>query len=159
VAPSAGQVSVWDFPRPPRIEPETRAVRVEHAGVEVARAAAALRVVETAGAPTYYLKETDVDRRLLVPSGTDSFCEWKGRAVHFDLHIGGEVAAEAAWSYPDPFPEFEVIRGWLAFHPGRVAACWLGNAKVEAQAGGYYGGWVTPDLAGPIKGEAGSEAW
>jgi uncharacterized protein (DUF427 family) len=125
----------------------------------VARARATLRVVETAGAPTYYLEETDVDRSLLVPSGTDSFCEWKGRALHYDLRVAGVTVAEAAWLYPDPFPEFDAIRGWLAFHPARVDACWLGDTKVEPQAGGYYGGWVTPDLAGPIKGEAGTEAW
>ena len=157
--PGPGQVSVWDFPRPPRIEAETRRVRVEHAGVRVAESQASLRVLETAGAPTLYLPRGDVDWDLLIPCAAESFCEWKGRARHFDVRAAGRVAPEAAWCYPDPYPEFERLRDRVAFHPARLDACWLGDLQVAPQPGGYYGGWVTPDLAGPIKGGPGSAAW
>ncbi len=157
--PGPGQESVWDFPRPPRIESEPRTLRVEHAGVVVAESRAALRILETAGAPTLYLPLTDVDESRLVPSSAESFCEWKGRARHFDVRIADAVGPEAAWSYPDPYPEFEPLRDWLAFHPGRLDGCWLGDVRATPQPGGYYGGWVTPNLAGPIKGGPDSGSW
>jgi uncharacterized protein (DUF427 family) len=158
-SPAAGQQSVWDFPRPPRIEAELRTVRVEHRGVLVAESRDALRIVETAGAPAFYLPVADVDESLLASVETVSFCEWKGRARHFRLQVAGDVVREAAWSYPDPFPEFEAIRDRFAFHPARIDGCWLGDAKATAQPGGYYGGWVTQDLSGPIKGGPGSGSW
>jgi uncharacterized protein (DUF427 family) len=157
--PRSGEQSVWDFPRPPRIERESRLVRVVHGDVVLAESRSALRVLETAGAPTVYLPETDVDRSLLVPNETVSLCEWKGAARHFDVRGPASSTAEAVWTYRDPYPEFARIRGWLAFHPARVDACWLGETRVAAQPGGYYGGWVTPDLAGPIKGGPGSGSW
>lgn len=157
--PGPGQESVWDFPRPPRIEPERRLVRVVHRDAVVAESRSALRILETAGAPTLYVPETDVDSERLAPGGASSACEWKGRARHFDVRVGDEIARDAAWAYPDPYPEFEAVRGWLSFHPGRLDACWLDDVRVTAQPGGYYGGWVTPDLAGPIKGGSGSGSW
>jgi len=157
--PAPGRESVWDYPRPPRIEPETRRVRVAHRGVAVAESARALRVLETAGAPTLYLPPADVDLGRLAPNAGVSFCEWKGRARLFDVLAAGDVLEAAAWCYPDPYPEFEAIRGWLAFHPGRLSDCWLAETRATPQPGGYYGGWVTPDLAGPIKGGPGSAAW
>ena len=157
--PGPGQISVWDFPRPPRIEPESRRVRVEHGGVVVAESRTALRVLETAGAPTFYLQRDDVDAALLVPSAAESLCEWKGRACHFDVRVHGQVAAEAVWSYRDPYPEFELLHDRLAFHPARLDVCWLGEVRARPQPGGYYGGWVTPDLSGPFKGGPASGAW
>jgi uncharacterized protein (DUF427 family) len=158
-APGPGQLSVWDFPRPPQVDREMRTVRIEQRGVVVAESCDALRVAETSGAPAFYLPGSDVDLALLARSDAASFCEWKGRARHFDLRVAGSVAREAVWSYPDPFAEFLAIRDRLAFHPGRIDGCWLGDAKAVAQPGGYYGGWVTPDLAGPIKGGPGSGSW
>ena len=157
--PGSGRESVWDFPRPPRIEPEPRRVRVEHGGVVIAESRAALRVLETAGAPAFYLPVADVDEALLAANFEESFCEWKGRARHFDVRVSGAPALDAAWSYPDPCPEFESLRDWLAFHPGRLDGCWLGDVRAAPQPGGYYGGWVTPDLAGPIKGGPGTGSW
>lgn len=157
--PGPGQASVWDFPRPPCIEVELRRVRVEHGGGVVAESCAALRVLETAGAPTLYLPRADVDWSLLVPSAAESFCEWKGRACHFDVRVGDRVSPDAAWGYPDSYPEFQRLQDRVAFHPARLDACWLGDVRATPQPGGYYGGWVTPDLAGPFKGGPGSAAW
>lgn len=146
---------MWDFPRPPRVEPERATLRVEHRGVELARSARTLRVIETAGAPVYYFPPDDVRTDLLVRTATETFCEWKGVACHWSTRD----AADLAWSYPEPDAGFEAIRDFLAFHPGRAEACWFDDERVQAQAGGYYGGWITSKVTGPFKGGPGSDRW
>lgn len=159
VRPGPGQESVWDYPRPPRLERVTRAVRVEHAGRTLARSEAALRVCETAGPPAYYLPPGDVARDCLEPAAQRSFCEWKGEAHYWHLRVGERFVANAAWSYPEPDPGYAALRDHLAFFAGRVDACFVGDARVLPQPGGFYGGWITPELVGPFKGERGSEGW
>ncbi|MGD2068992.1 MAG: DUF427 domain-containing protein [Gemmatimonadota bacterium] len=164
--PGPGRVSVWDFPRPPRLETVDRPVRVEHAGVVIADTRGALRVVETAGAPVYYIPPGDVRTDLLESVPGSSLCEWKGRAVYHDLALppgltGGRAirVPRAAWSYPDPSRGWEAIRGHVAFYASRLDCCRVGDDLVRPQPGGFYGGWVTPDLAGPIKGAPGTHHW
>lgn len=149
-----GQESVWDFPRPPRIEPVSEPVRVYAGDRLVAQTLRCQRVLETAGAPTYYLPPEDVNVQLLEREGEASLCEWKGVACLFTVagHQG------AGWCYERTFPEFASIRGWLAFYP-TLLDCYVGDEQVTAQPGGYYGGWVRGNLTGPIKGEPGSSAW
>jgi uncharacterized protein (DUF427 family) len=159
VEPGPGQESVWDYPRPPRLERVAARLRVELAGVTLADSARGWRVCETAGAPCYYLPAADVRTDLLVPSPTRSRCEWKGAARYWSAHVGDRVVPDVAWSYPDPTPAFAPIRDHLAFYAGRVDACWVGDERVRPQPGGFYGGWVTANLVGPIKGEPGSERW
>ena len=60
VQPGAGQESVWDYPRPPRLEPTARRVRVVLGGVTVADTRRALRVLETSHPPAYYVPPEDV---------------------------------------------------------------------------------------------------
>jgi uncharacterized protein (DUF427 family) len=156
---SPGRESVWDYPRPPRVEPVAHEVRVEWAGRLVARTTRALRVVETASPPAYYLPPEDVRSELLVPSERTSFCEWKGVASYFTLRDGARVSPDAAWVYPEPDPEYAAIRGRFAFFAGRVDACYVGAARALPQPGDTYGGWITPELVGPFKGEPGSERW
>lgn len=156
--PASGQESVWDFPRPPRWEAESRRVQVELAGVVVAHTERAIRVLETGGAPTYYLPPTDVDTRCLRPEPRTSVCEWKGRARYYAVQVGGTSVSNVAWCYLQPFEAFAAITGYFAFYPGELV-CYLGQERVRPQPGGYYGGWVTSDLAGPIKGEPGTEGW
>jgi uncharacterized protein (DUF427 family) len=157
--PGPGQQSVWDFPRPPRIEPVAEIVRVVFGGRVIAESAEALRVLETASPPTVYVPPGDTEHDALVGSATITLCEWKGRARHFGLAFGPSVAVDAAWAYEDPFPEFERLRGYLSFHPGRVDRCSIGGSTALPQPGEYYGGWVTPDLVGPFKGAPGSAGW
>ena len=175
--PGAQQESVWDYPRPPRWEREPREVSVRlpagaepEAGTgaaELAHSHSSVRVLETAAPPTFYLPPADVQSDRLERAPGSSRCEWKGEAVYWRLSPGrsadGSDSSEfpeepVAWSYPDPFPEFETIRGWFAFYPSRLD-CWLDGVRVLPQPGGFYGGWVTPELAGPFKGEPGSEDW
>ena len=133
-------------------------LRVVHAGVVLARTDRGRRVVETAGAPVYYFPPDDVRLDLLEETGRTSFCEWKGLARYRD-RIGDDPVAAIAWSYPDPVAGFESIAGWVAFYAGKVDEAWVGDTRAEPQPGGFYGGWVTPELAGPIKGEPGSAGW
>jgi uncharacterized protein (DUF427 family) len=159
VVPGPGQQSVWDYPRPPRVEVVAKLVRVELAGVEVASSHRALRVVETSSPPCYYVPREDARPDLLEESASTSFCEWKGVARYLSLRVGDRRAADAAWTYPDPDPGYEALRGRLAFFAARVDACWVGESRVRAQPGPYYGGWITPELVGPFKGDPGTEDW
>jgi uncharacterized protein (DUF427 family) len=160
VVPLPGKESVWDYPRPPRIEPATRNVRIEFEGVTIVSSPNAVRVLETAGAPTYYIPSKDIRMEHLRPSpGGGTWCEWKGAATYFDVVVGEAVAERAAWTYPDPTPRFKQLLDHYSFYPGRVGACYLDDELVTPQPGGFYGGWVTRDIVGPIKGEPGTEGW
>jgi uncharacterized protein (DUF427 family) len=156
--PVPGQESVWDYPRPPRVEPVARRVRVELGGRTIADTTRALRVCETSSPPCYYVPPADVALECLAPSERTSFCEWKGVARYWTVR-GDRVAKDAAWSYPEPYPGYEGIRDYLAFYPRRMDACWVGEDRVAPQPGVYYGGWITPELVGPFKGVPGSEGW
>ena len=155
-----GQESVWDYPRPPRLERTARALRVDFAGEVLAQTARGYRVLETSHPPVYYFPPGDVDRALLARvTGDGSRCEFKGEAVYYDAVVGGQRAARAAWSYPDPVEAFLPVAGYLAFYPGRVDACFVDGIRVRPQEGGFYGGWITPDVVGPFKGGAGTWGW
>ncbi len=154
-----GQESVWSYPRPPRVEPTARLVRVEFNGVVIAESRRALRVLETASPPVYYLPPDDVRTDLLRPSGHLTVCEWKGSAEHSDLVVGTMSSPRAAWSYATPNPGYEQITGYFAFYPGRVDEATVDGERVRPQPGGYYGGWGTSEIVGPWKGEPGTQGW
>jgi uncharacterized protein (DUF427 family) len=150
--------SVWDYPRPPRIEPVDRRVRVSLGGELIADSNRASRVLETAGAPVVYLPAEEITAGVLRQSSGSSFCEWKGSATYYDVVAGGETACNAAWAYLNPTPPFASIAGFVSFYPALVE-CRLDDERVEPQPGGFYGGWVTAEITGPIKGEPGSGGW
>ncbi len=156
--PKQGQESVWDYPRPPRLEVDPRPVVVRAGDDLVAETRRAVRVLETASPPTFYLPPEDIMPGRLEPASGSSHCEWKGEARYWDVVVARERLARCAWSYPDPYPEFESIRGYVSFYPARLE-CTVGGARVTPQPGRFYGGWVTPELVGPFKGEPGSEGW
>ena len=151
--------SVWDYPRPPAVTPSDRRARIELGGVVIAESDRALRVLETSHPPTLYLPLADVADGVLTAAGHGSFCEFKGRAAYFDVAAGGREEARAAWFYPEPDPAYAMLAGHVSFYPGRMDACWLGDERVRAQAGDFYGGWITTDLAGPFKGPPGTRGW
>lgn len=158
VPPGPGQVSVWDFPRPPRIVAEPREVLVRWMDLEVARTREAVRVLETGHPPTYYLPWRDVAASLMELAPGGSFCEWKGPAQYWSLVHGTHRLPAVAWSYPQPFEGSEAVAGCVAFYAHSLD-CSVGGVMVKPQPGGFYGGWITPDLAGPFKGQPGSESW
>lgn len=157
--PDPGQESVWDYPRPPRIEAVAERVRVVVDGTAIADTVRALRVLETAGAPVYYVPRDDVRMDLVAPSGGASFCEWKGPASYWAIVIGERRIPDAAWSYEQPNAAFEAIRGHLAFYAAKVDEAWVGAERARPQPGGFYGGWMTSRIVGPVKGEPGSGGW
>jgi len=157
--PGPGEESVWDYPRPPRLEEDDREVVVRHGELVVARTRHALRVLETASPPTFYLPPDDVRTDLLDGASGSSTCEWKGNARYWSLRTpDGEILERVAWSYPDPYPGFEELRDHLAFYPDRLESR-VDGRRVQAQPGGFYGGWVTPEIVGPVKGEPGTGHW
>jgi uncharacterized protein (DUF427 family) len=143
------------------LEPVAQPLRVIFAGVSVAQADAdtAWRVLETHHAPSYYLPPEAVLSAALVPTARETWCEWKGRAVYFDLVLNGRRSRNAAWSYPAPTARFEAIRDHLAFYATSVDAAYVGDIRVQPQPGDFYGGWVTPNLTGRIKGAVGTLHW
>ena len=159
IEPGPGQESVWDYPRPPRIEsvPERIAVVVD--GQLLAQTTRALRVLETAGAPVYYLPPDDVVMARLVPTGRRTVCEWKGAASYLDYRHADRSIPAVAWRYLAPSRGYEAIAGYVGFYAGRVDEAWVGDEQATPQPGGFYGGWVTSRIVGPIKGEPGSEGW
>lgn len=157
--PGMGQESVWDYPRPPRVERVTRRILVQFGGVVLAESIRALRVLETSSPPVYYITPADVRMEFLEPADYSTLCEWKGVARYWTVRIGSRSSENAAWSYSDPDDECGVIQQYLAFFSGKMDACYVGDQRVTAQSGDYYGGWITPDIVGPFKGEAGTETW
>jgi uncharacterized protein (DUF427 family) len=151
--------NVADYPRPPRLERVPWMIRVEFAGAVVAETRRAIRVLETFGAPVYYIPPEDARLDLLEPESGGTYCEWKGLARYWTIAVGTRAARRAAWSYPDPTPGFEPIRDHLAFYAGRVDACWVDDDRAEPQPGSFYGGWVTPEIRGPVKGSPGTGHW
>jgi uncharacterized protein (DUF427 family) len=159
IEPKPGQESVWDYPRPPRIEPLGRHVRVVFNGEVVADSNRAVRILETSHPPGIYVPPEDVRAEFLRDSRHLSHCEWKGRARYHHLVVGDRRSDDAAWSYPDPVPAFASIREFVTFYPARVDACYVGDERVTPQEGGFYGGWITSELVGPFKGGPGSWGW
>jgi uncharacterized protein (DUF427 family) len=153
--------SVWDYPRPPRVEPCSKRIRVVLGGAVVADSTATHRVLETSQPPAYYLPLEDVATGALEPSpSAGTVCEWKGGASYFDV-VGGEGrrVARGAWTYLDPLLGFEAIAGAVAFYPALMDECTVDGERATAQEGGFYGGWITSDIAGPFKGAPGTEGW
>lgn len=154
-----GQESVWDYPRPPSVEPVQELVRVELRSGRLAESRRAVRVLETASGPAVYVPFSDVDMDRMRPEAGGAVCEWKGPWIYWSVLDGNRTIPQAAWSYTETWEGYEAIREHLSFYPARVEACWLGDQRVEPQPGGFYGGWVTPEIVGPMKGGPGSQGW
>ncbi|GAA4115415.1 DUF427 domain-containing protein [Knoellia locipacati] len=158
--PGPGQESVWDYPRPPRVEVSDEVVQIRFGGGVVARSTRSLRVLETSHPPTYYVPEADFAPGTLRPAQGSTRCEFKGDAAYFDV-VGadGSVARSAAWTYPSPMPGFEALVGHVAVMPGAMDECRVDDEVVTPQQGGFYGGWITSRVVGPFKGAPGTWGW
>ena len=159
IPPGPDQESVWDYPRPPRVEESTDLVEVELGGRVVASTTRSWRVLETSHPPTYYLPREAFAPRVLRAAPGATWCEWKGQASYVDLISGDTVAAGAGWTYLSPSRGFEVIAGSVAVMPGLVDRCVVNGERVVAQPGGFYGGWITHAVVGPFKGGPGTTGW
>lgn len=159
IEPGPGQESVWDYPRPPRVEAVSARIIVVLGGEAIIDTASALRVIETSHPPAYYLPMSDVIDGTMLPAAGQSWCEFKGAASYLSLAGGDVVADRAAWFYPNPSRGFEQLVDRIALYPGRMDKCTVDGEVVMPQEGGFYGGWITSNIVGPFKGAEGTWGW
>lgn len=159
IEPQAGQESVWDYPRPPRLERTNKHLKIIFNNEIIAETNQAFRVLETFHPPVYYFPPEDVRMEFLTLNMNSSFCEWKGGANYYDLRVGEKLTKNAAWFYANPPRDFAEIKNYLAFYPSKLDSCFVADELVETQAGDFYGGWITKELVGPFKGGAGTLGW
>jgi uncharacterized protein (DUF427 family) len=163
--PGPGQESVWDYPRPPRVEPTSERIVVRFGGAVIADTADAVRVLETSHPPVYYLPRSAFVDGALTSTGGTSMCEFKGRARYLDVHGGPDshgvtrTATHAAWYYPEPWAGFEDLVDRVAIYPAEMDSCEVDGERVVAQPGDFYGGWITSRVVGPFKGGPGTLGW
>jgi len=156
---NANQESVWGYPRPPRVEPVRKRLHVVFNGICLANTVQGQRILETSHPPVYYFPTKDVRMEHLVPASATSFCEWKGIACYFDIHVDSKRVNQAAWAYPDPTADFIAIKEYIAFYGHLMDACFVGDELARPQPGSFYGGWITNNIIGPFKGEPGTAGW
>jgi len=159
IKPGPGQESVWDYPRPPKLEKSDSQIKVIFNGETIAETRGAYRVLETSHPPVYYIPQEDIKEGVLEPTSKTTFCEWKGIAKYFTVQVGEKSSGNAAWTYRDPTEDFRRIKDYVAFYPDKMDACYVDGEEVKAQEGSFYGGWITNDIVGPFKGERGTENW
>jgi uncharacterized protein (DUF427 family) len=150
---------VWDYPRPPRVEPFGGLIEVVFNGVTLASTRRSYRVLETSHPPVFYVPPEDVVMEHLAPTNRTSYCEWKGAARWFDVEVAGRRVREVAWSYPTPTAGFSAIRDHVAFYAGPMDGCFVAGERVTPQPGNFYGGWITQNIEGPFKGGPGTVGW
>lgn len=159
IQPAPGQESVWDYPRPPRLEPVSKRIQIIFNGEIIADTTRAQRVLETSHPPVYYIPPQDIRMDWLRPGSGRSFCEWKGAAGYYTVEVNGKRAENAAWYYPNPTAPFAAIKNFVAFYAAPMDACLVDGEVARPQPGNFYGGWVTDDIVGPFKGEPGTMGW
>jgi uncharacterized protein (DUF427 family) len=151
--------SVWDYPRPPRLEDVSKPIQVVFNQIVIADTRHAKRVLETSHPPVYYIPPEDIQQEYLQPMPQTSWCEWKGRAGYYTIEVGDRQAMNAAWFYPDPTDAFLSIKDHVAFYAHLMDACYVDGERVQPQPGDFYGGWITSDIVGPFKGGPGTWGW
>lgn len=154
-----GQESVWDYPRPPRLELFSGEIRVEFNDLTIVRTTRAWRVVETSHPPTYYIPQADIRMDVLFPESRRTFCEFKGAASYWTVRVEARESRNAAWSYDNPNQGYAAIQDHLAFYASRMDACYVNAERVAPQPGDFYGGWITANIVGPFKGGPGTTGW
>lgn len=159
IPPGPGEESVWDYPRPPRLERTAKRLRVVVDGVTVAETTSGFRVLETSHPPVYYFPPEAIAHAYVTANDRASFCEFKGRATYLDLVAGARRIRDAGWRYAAPSPPFAELRDYVAFYASRVDACYVDDERVAAQPGDFYGGWITREIVGPFKGAPGTLGW
>lgn len=159
IPPGLGQESVWDYPRPPKVEDANKRIRIIFNNQLIADTHRSKRLLETSHPPNYYIPPEDIRTEFLTQTARSSFCEWKGRASYYTLQVGDRTAENVAWYYPDISPTYKELEGYVSFYPGPMDACYVDEEKVQPQPGDFYAGWITRDIVGPFKGGPGTLGW
>ena len=153
IPPGPGQESVWDYPKPPKVEKTSKQIQVIYDGMVIAETNRAVRVLETGHPPVYYIPREDVRMEYLHPANQSSTCEFKGTAFYYNMKAKTKANEKAAWSYPKPTSGYELIRDHIAFYPKLMDSCFVDGERVVPEPARYYGGWITSDIVGPFAGE------
>lgn len=159
IEPQPGQESVWDYPRPPRLEPCSKRIQIIFNNITLVDSQRTYRLLETSHPPTYYIPPEDIKMEYLHPTDKQSYCEWKGSANYYTIRVEDKQIINAAWYYPNPTPDYAAIQDHVAFYPSQMDECYVDEEKVTSQPGDFYGGWITSDIVGPFKGGVGSWGW
>ncbi len=157
--PGPGQESVWDYPRPPRLEDSNDHIQIVFNGIVIADTQRAKRVLETSHPPVYYLPPEDIKMEYFIPTSRSTYCEFKGNASYYTITVGEKTVPNGAWYYRNPSPGYEKMANYIAIYPGKMDACYVNDELVQAQQGDFYGGWITSKIIGPFKGGAGTSGW
>ena len=150
IEPGPGQESVWDYPRPPKVEETKKQIRVVYDSVVIAETNRAIRVLQTGQAPVYYIPQEDIRMEYMMPVQKTSTCEFKGVASYYNVKGKTKENANAAWTYRDPTEGYEKIRNYIAFYPRAMDSCFVDGELVRPEPGEYLGGWITNDIVGPF---------
>jgi uncharacterized protein (DUF427 family) len=153
IIPGPGQESVWDYPRPPRLEDSPKHIQVIFNSVMIAETRRAMRVLETSHPPVYYIAPGDVRMEYFTSTPRSTFCEYKGAASYYTIRVGERTAEDASWCYPRPFAAYASLANYIAIYPSRMDACFVDGEQIQPQSGDFYGGWITKDIVGPFKGD------
>jgi uncharacterized protein (DUF427 family) len=159
ILPQPGQESVWDYPRPAILEDTHKHLKIIFNGIVLAETDKAKRVLETSHPPCYYIPPEDIKLEYLIPTSRKTACEWKGLCQYSDVSVGDKNVNNATWQYIQPAPNFSSIQGYYSFYASLMDACYVNDELVQAQAGDFYGGWITADIVGPFKGGLGTWGW
>lgn len=157
--PDCDQESVWDYPRPPRVEKTNKTIKIIFNGETIVETTNAYRVLETSHPPAYYIPQQDIRMAYFTRTNHRTFCEFKGAATYWTIEVNGKRRENAAWTYANPVKGYEAIKDHLCFYPSKMDACYVDDERVKAQEGDFYGGWITSDIVGPFKGGPGTLGW
>ncbi|MFC3881189.1 DUF427 domain-containing protein [Algoriphagus namhaensis] len=159
IKPKPGQESVWDYPRPPRLEACSKHLRMVFNGEIILDTNMSFRMLETSHPPTYYFPIEAMKAGVLIPAEGTSFCEWKGVANYYDIRVGDKKVTKAAWGYLNPNKSYPQLKNTISVYAHHMDVCYVNDEKVQAQEGDFYGGWITQDIVGPFKGAPGTWGW
>ncbi len=107
---------------PITITPTARRVVVTAGGRVLADSRNALTLREASYPAVQYVPRADVDLSLLERTPHATYCPYKGDCAYYSVASGGERAANAAWTYEQPYDAVAAIRDHVAFYPDRVDA-------------------------------------
>jgi len=159
INPLPGQESVWDYPRPPAIQPFSGHIRIVFQGEIILDTNRSYRILETSHPPSYYFPIQDFKPNAIRKVAGSSYCEWKGMAEYYEIEANGIKAKKCAWGYANPYERFAAIKDHVSVYAHMMDACFVNDELVQAQAGDFYGGWITANIVGPFKGEHGTWGW
>jgi len=136
------------------LDPCDRQVRGEFGGARIVDSDRVLVMHETRLAPVYYFPRDDVRMDLMEKTGHRTHCPFKGNASYWTLKAGGKEAANAVWSYEEPYDEAEGVRDYVAFYWDALDAWFEDGAAAQQPAVDD-----TPDAENPFIAWLVTDAW